>query len=122
MSTSFEQPDSGEQARAELPPDAAVSRMPTPESPENYRERTAAVMDSSSFEELYGALREIGTIKGKDAEAVIDKIKGISEDQKNIDLMKQGAADLILSSITREYGLRPKVRELLRKDHPDLNI
>lgn len=102
----------------ELPyPDGYVPEPPPiyNESPEvalSTKEKDPKVLiaEAQTFDELYAALRTIGTIHGSnkmyDADYLINTIEGL----------RQGALLHSITGITHTYGLRDKVAELLDRE------
>jgi len=87
------------------------SDSPAREFSEQDTQNRELIKGTTSLDELYTVLRQIGTIRGKemdyDAEIIIIYIEGV----------KKGRTDIHF--ITRTYNIRNKVRELLGLPIPE---
>lgn len=82
-----------------------VDIPPIEETTEHDRAYRELIQSASDFETLYETIRQMGVIRGTAKEYEAEKLIGY------IDRVRSG--DMDLSYITRTYGLRDKIQELL---------
>lgn len=79
-----------------------------------------AIQEAQNIDELYAVLREAGSIETTretlTAEQVIEDIDGIRSLAAVIDKKQDMSKHVVFRSITRNNGLRDKVKELVAKE------